>query len=115
MEKKYLEHLAEWIATRETAKKDKNLLAFLAVRDDVAAALAIGYSVKTVWADLREAKKITASYETFLHYVNRHIRKPVEGKGKEKTAPLPAGELGKKATTLKTFVHNPNPRKEDLF
>jgi hypothetical protein len=53
-----------------------NLVAFLAIRDEVKAALETGNSVKTVWADMRECKRIEIGYEVFLHYVNRLIRGP---------------------------------------
>ncbi len=53
-----------------------NLVAFLAIRDDVTAALEAGYSVKAVWADMRECQRTGIGYEVFLHYVNRLIRRP---------------------------------------
>ncbi|MDO9013673.1 MAG: TraK family protein, partial [Polynucleobacter sp.] len=50
MAKTYPEQLGEWVKRRESTQRDKNLVAFLAVRDDVKAAVEAGYSVKTVWA-----------------------------------------------------------------
>jgi len=76
MAKSYPELLGEWVKRRESAtKRDKNLVAFLAVRDDVKEALDAGYAVKTIWANLHEHKRIAFGYDTFLHYVERHIRK----------------------------------------
>ena len=48
MAKSYPEQLAEWVKRRESTKRDKNLVAFLAVRDDVKLAVDAGYAVKTI-------------------------------------------------------------------
>ncbi len=76
MIKNYPDHLAEWIKRRTSSRREKNLAAFLAVSDDVRAALNAGYAVKTVWANMRECERIEIGYEVFLHYVNRVIRHP---------------------------------------
>ena len=80
MAKSYLEELAKWVKERPaTTKRDKNVVAFLAARDDVKEALDQGYPVSTIWAHLYEMKRIEFRYETLLYYVNRHLqRRPQE-------------------------------------
>jgi hypothetical protein len=75
MAKSYSDELAEWVRRRPSSKRDKNMVAFLAVRDDVEEALAKGYPVSTIWAHMYENKRVAFRYEMFLHYVNRHVRR----------------------------------------
>ena len=78
MAKNYSELLGDWVQQRESAtKRDKNLVAFLAVRDDVREALDAGYAVKTIWANLHEHKRVAFGYHTFLRYVKRHMGSPL--------------------------------------
>ncbi|HCU5992216.1 TPA: TraK family protein, partial [Legionella pneumophila] len=72
----YTDQLAKWIIEKKSTSRNKNLVAFLAVKSDVIEALDAGYSVKTVWANMRELKRIDVGYDAFLNHVNRHIRKP---------------------------------------
>jgi hypothetical protein len=74
MAKSYPDQLAEWVKRRESTKRDKNLVAFLAVRGDIQLAIEAGYAVKTIWSNMYEAKRVNFGYDTFLNYVNRHIR-----------------------------------------
>lgn len=74
MAKSYPEQLAEWVKRRESTRRDKNLVAFLAVRDDIKLAVDAGYAVKTIWANMHEEKRVAFGYDTFLNYVNRYIR-----------------------------------------
>ena len=137
MAKKYTDELADWIKQREgkgaTKRKDKNVVAFLAVRGDVQEAMAAGYSLKTIWGHLNETGKIPCRYETFIKHVRRFI-KDVEGRSNKKTV-LPDSESGsaddKNANVVaekpvkspkKTdppsvsgFSFNAEPNKEDLF
>lgn len=76
MAKSYSQQLAAWVQQRPSTRRDKNVVAFLAVRDDVKEALDEGYAVKTVWAHMYESKRIEFGYDTFLNYVNRHLRPP---------------------------------------
>lgn len=76
MSKSYPEQLGEWVRQQAGKRRDLNLVAFLAVRDDIKTAMDAGYAFKTVWANMREAKRIAFSYDTFIHYVNRTIRLP---------------------------------------
>ncbi|MCU7799117.1 MAG: TraK family protein [gamma proteobacterium symbiont of Lucinoma myriamae] len=125
MTEKYTDELAKWVEKRKSSsRRDKNTVAFLAVRDDVLSALEAGYSVKTVWEHMHENGRIKYAYETFLKHVKRfkekktdqvQITKPVSLK--EKTT------RGQKIKTTKTsvapktkgFTFDSKPNKEDLL
>jgi hypothetical protein len=86
MAKSYSEQLAEWVKQRtESARHDRNLVAFLSVRDDVREALDQGWPVKTIWAHMVEQKRIGFGYDTFLIYVKRHVRPAAEPGVKRRT------------------------------
>jgi hypothetical protein len=79
MAKSYNEQLAEWVRQRtQSARHDKNRVAFLGVKEDVKEALDQGWPVKTIWAHLVEQKRIGFGYDTFLVYVKRHVRTTAE-------------------------------------
>jgi hypothetical protein len=132
MAKSYPEQLGEWIKQRESTQRDKNLVAFLAVRDDVKLAVGAGYAVKTVWANMAESKRIEFGYDTFLNYVNRLIRRPQVDPAVTLTAPespatadssSPKPKAGAKKSAVKItqpetaagFTFNPVPNKEELL
>lgn len=132
MAKPYPEQLAEWVKQRKSTRRDKNLIAFLVIRDDVKAAIEAGFAVKTVWENMHESKRIEFGYDTFLNYVNRQIRQPQAGQvttPPEPTPPVttdsintkPNVEQNKAATkitkpgVLPTFTYNPVPNIEDLI
>lgn len=79
MASKYTDELAAWIRGHDATGRGRNLVAFLAVKPDVSAALAEGYSVKTIWAHMNATKRIEFGYETFLTYVHKQL-KPARGK-----------------------------------
>jgi hypothetical protein len=74
MGRTYTDELASWVKKQETKGRDKNLVAFHGVRDDVSAAMEAGFSAKTVWANMHESGRLAFGYETFLSYVNRHVK-----------------------------------------
>jgi hypothetical protein len=74
MVKSYSKQLGEWVKLRESPRRDRYLVAFLAVRDDVQAAFDEGFTLKTVWRNMREAGRILCGYHTFRNYVNKHLR-----------------------------------------
>jgi hypothetical protein len=79
MASKYTDELAAWIRGHDAPGRGRNLVAFLAVKPDVSAALAEGYSVKTIWTHMNATKRIEFGYETFLTYVHKHL-KPARGR-----------------------------------
>ena len=133
MVKSYPEQLAEWVTQRKSTKRDKNLVAFLAVRDDIKLAVDAGYAVKTIWANMHEKKRLAFGYDTFLNYVNRYIRlkssKPADpvpakttpqqaierGRQDKKIAPISQGPKVKAPDTTTGFSFNPEPNAKELL
>ena len=119
MAKTYTDELADWVKKREIKGREKNLVAFLGLRDDVKAAIEAGYSAKTIWSNMRECGRIGFGYEAFLSYVNRLIKKGRDTKADRTTAapvesPHPSEVSSKPATSTKrvgmpTFKFNPVP------
>ena len=79
MPKTFPQELAEWVNKRQAtkARQDKNLVAFLAVKSDVQAAMDVGYSLLTIWEHLHDKGKLAYRYETFVKHVRRHIKSRV--------------------------------------
>jgi hypothetical protein len=130
MAENFSNQLAQWVEQRGLQRSDKNLVAFMAVRDDVKLALDAGYAVKTVWANLRETGRIDLGYKTFLNYVRRRLgplpepaaassikpaltgapaASPLQGSDRTKT---PARVL---PLTMPGFTYDPVPNKEELL
>lgn len=76
MARNYAEELDTWVTQREVTGREKNLVTFHAVRDDIQTALEAGFAAKTIWAHMRTQGRISYGYNTFRFYVNRFIRKP---------------------------------------
>ena len=76
MDTNYPEQLGEWVRQQKSTQRDRNLVAFIAIQNEVKAALDAKYPVKTVWKNMQESKRIEIGYEMFLRYVNRLIRHP---------------------------------------
>ena len=74
MTKNYTDQLAHWATKRQGRTRERNLVVFHALQDDVRAALDAGFSSKTIWAHMQEQGRIDFGYETFLDYVNRVIK-----------------------------------------
>jgi hypothetical protein len=74
MAKSYSRQLEAWVKARESPMRDTNLAAFLAVRNDVQAALDEAFTLKTIWSNMHEAGRIRCGYHTFRNYVNKHLR-----------------------------------------
>lgn len=129
MPRSYSDHLAEWVKRREeSARRDRNLVAFLAVKDDVKQAVDAGYAVKTIWAHMCEGKRVTFGYDTFLKYVKRHIRQPhddatgvVAAPSRQSMAPKHRSNPDRAAPRaggqdpLAGFTFNAAPNKEELI
>jgi hypothetical protein len=82
MAKSYTEQLTEWVRQRgQTARPDRNRVAFLAVKNDVREALEEGWPVKTIWSHMVEQKRIGFGYDTFLVYVKRHVNDAIKPSG----------------------------------
>jgi hypothetical protein len=130
MASSYPKKLEEWVKGRDTPRSDMNLVRFLAVRDDVSAAVASGFAVKTIWTNMLEAGRIDCSYQTFLRYVKRYVLRPDLQPDKVASGPKAATRVDDRkivpATELATskapgpapaqgFKFNPFVRREDLI
>ena len=68
---RYSEQIAEWVKQKQSRKRDKKLVAYLAVKADVQAVMNDGYAAKTIWTRLVETQRIAFGYDTFLNYTKR--------------------------------------------
>jgi len=140
MPKTFPQELAQWLKQREAtkARRDKHLVAFLALKGDVQAAIEAGYSLMTIWKHLHDQAKLPCRYETFLKHVRRHIkdaaaaqpgascghlpelaRSPVAKKAAAPRLPSPSNPVrpapSAPAPALTGFSFNSQPKKEDLL
>lgn len=143
MTRNYTDELARWTAKRQGKPRERNLVTFHGLQDDVQAALDAGYSSKTIWAHMREQGRVGFSYETFLVYVNRLIKTargarpgalsgvvdvepPSQPSRRQAVAASPAplppptppttpvSSTPTRRTGMPTFTFNPIPNPEDL-
>jgi hypothetical protein len=131
MVRTYAVTLGEWVKERTSTARDRNAVAFLAVRDDVKEALGAGFPLKTIWTHMYAHGNVPFGYDTFRNYVNRYIVRP-EGDGAREPSPaensqeMPApikgksagqasGPKVKKSDVIPGFIFNASPKKEDLI
>ena len=112
----------DWAKQRTVARREKNLVALLAVRGEIESGLDAGYTARTVWLYLYEQGRIPCKYGTFLKFVNRQIRQPPPAKvpvAPSKPTPVTPevkkGPVFNPPEKLPGFYFNPIPCKEDLI
>ena len=131
MAEDFSNQLAQWVQHRGLQRSGKNLVAFMAVRDDVKLAIDAGYAVKTVWANLRETGRIDLGYKTFLNYVRRCLGPSPDPAAASLVRPTVAAVAAaappsRESNPVKTptrvmplampgFVYDPVPNKEELL
>lgn len=128
MEKSYPHQLAAWVERRKSSKKEMNRVAFLAIREDVQAAIDVGFQLKTIWLNMHESGRIIFGYDAFLQYVKRYndcggsrsaaviAAKASRAVPKETAAAQkPKGTPAKGPAAIPGFTFNSVPRKEDLL
>jgi len=121
MAKTYTDELGEWVKKRKEKrpKQDLAVVAFMAVLEDVKAAIEAGYAQKTIWAHLHEIGKIPYRYETFLKHVRKHItaKRPEAAKvtPDNPTKAAVGRERETKPTKKEGFTFDAAPKKEDLI
>ena len=131
MANNYPEELGKWVKRRESSKPTTSVALFLAVRDDIEAAIDAGYPMKTIWQQMKDRQCLNVHYDTFRSYVKRYISNtrnstPVAGlskslsrikKAKKPAAARPTVKSSATASTsaIPRFTFNPNPKKEDLI
>jgi hypothetical protein len=131
MANNYPEELGKWVKRRESSEPTTPVALFLAVRDDIEAAMDAGYPMKTIWQQMKDRQCLNVHYDTFRGYVKRYIfntrnSTPVAGLSKSlsglKKAKKPAAvrptvksSAATSASAIPGFTFNPNPKKEDLI
>jgi hypothetical protein len=130
MAEDFSKQLAQWVEQQGLVRSDRNLVAFMAVRDDVKMALDAGYAIKTVWANLRETSRIDLSYKTFLNYVRRVLgpmqehaaASPIRPTSPATSTVQPLPHSSAESTPVRVmplpmpgFTYNPVPNKEELL
>jgi hypothetical protein len=119
------DRIAARMAEKKPAQGGQNRAAFLALRDEIRAAMEDGWSVKVIWETLRDEGKISFSYPAFCGYANRLILSPHQAKAVkvETTAVTESNQatkqtpkqVEKKKPQATGFTFNSDPNKEDLF
>lgn len=130
MEKPYAEQLSDWIKCSKPAKRDQYLVAFLAVSDDVRAALAAGFPMNTIWRHMYATGRVPFGYDTFLKHVHRMLKAtaPAEETAGQGVAPQrlasghartasgkPDAVTPRPAPAPAGFHFNPIPDKKELL
>lgn len=107
----YPNDLAEWLSESRGNKSTHatTLASFLAVSENVREAIDAGFELKTIWEHLRERKRVSFRYETFLKYVHRHIKKSTSTKKTKNQS------QSKTANASTSFSFSPNPKKDELL
>ena len=96
--------------------------AFVALRELIVGAIEQGYTMKAVWAALRDEKKLAMSYQTF----RMHCRREGIGVGRQAPAPVRPVEpehveaaglapVHPGGTASRAFRHERVPRKRDIY
>lgn len=99
--------------SKQVSDNSRNKVAFLALKDDIAAALADGWSMKAVWETLYMEEKISFSYKTFCVYVTRLIHAPLKP-DMQKNTKEDEKEKSKSHDEIRGFTFNPKPNLEEL-
>jgi hypothetical protein len=101
-------------------RRERNRAAFIALRQFIVGALASGYTIKTIWATLRDEKKLAMSYQTFRTHCRRAgvvLKSEAAGPGLSRSGTAPA--QGRPATSAdlapREFRHERVPRKKDIY
>ena len=123
MAKTYTQELTDWVKCKGLPQKNIHLATFLLAQEDIRSALGAGYTMRTIWCNLRELGRISFSYNTFRNYVVRYIGKAPLAPPTPETSPgrlaLAKANAFKATATKKTglpgFTFNPVPNKEELI
>ncbi|WP_298236545.1 TraK family protein [uncultured Azohydromonas sp.] len=124
----YVEELAAWVQDQPPKRRgqDTNAVAFLAVREDVEAAIAAGFPLTTIWRHLHETRRLGFRYDTFLKYVRKHVRRDAPAAPAQSVAasppcpapvssPVPPPEPRRTGTTVPGFRFTAATDPKELF
>ena len=126
----YPEELGKWVKRRNSKEPLTPVARFLAVRDDIEAAIEAGYPMKTICRQMKEGGRLVVHYDTFRSYVKKYIleanqsnaavtpmksttaiQKPTQATSPPVIAKTAAASPG----GIPGFTFNPHPNKEDLI
>lgn len=112
MTKSLEQRIAARVARSADAQHGARRVALLAQQDEIARAVAAGWTVKDIWRTLSEEGRITASYQSSCDCVNRWIRK-TDKPARRRQPPTGQGKVRSHATprrsTCSAFTLNLNP------
>lgn len=121
MAKSLSERIAARMEAKATASRSaKNRAEVLAIRDGIAEALSDGWSVKVIWATLREEGKVTGGYQAFMANVQRVVRRKQkescgQGSQDDQSTPVAATTKKREGKVAQGFKFDPKPNKESLI
>lgn len=112
----------EWYSKRPEKEKNRRKggwMSFLAVLDEVVAAINAGYSLKVVHEYLSDQGKLKCSYDTFRGYVKKLGNRSstnVPDVGSKLASKQPAAKKQPIAKTeIKSFTFDPKPNIDDIY
>jgi len=111
MSKPLEERIAERMRDQPDTNPASGRVAFLALKDDIARAVAAGWPVKSIWYTLFAEGRIAIGYHAFNLYVNKYIRAATAA---PPVVPAPPSATAKPRAPA-GFTLNPQPKKEDLL
>lgn len=88
-EKSLSQRLTERALTSDAPIRKRNHAAFMAQKAEIAAALADGHRLKSIWELLRDEGKIEFDYVSMWRYVQRYLKPRKEKAAKPKAAKQP--------------------------
>lgn len=115
------DRIAERMKQRGRYPAHRNRAVFLALREEIRAALSDGWSIRAVWETLHGEQRIAFGYDAFTAYVNKLIRAPagtvsspsVGHPHRTPVRPLDGPVIG--ASELPSFTHNPHRDPKDVI
>lgn len=112
----------EWYSKRPEKEKNRRKggwMSFLAVLDEVVAAISAGYSLKVIHEYLSDQGKIKCSYDTFRGYVKKHENRSSVNVPIMSSKPASKQPAAKKQSITKTetkgFTFDPKPNIDDIY
>ncbi|AOW53190.1 TraK family protein [Legionella pneumophila] len=104
MKKSLTENIMNSKQGQQRMNARKNKVAFLAMREDISAALEKGWSITVIWETLRDEGSFTATYNTFRLYVLKYLSGQKSGYSQKESV----------AVRTTKSVENQSSKKKDI-
>ncbi|WP_157118899.1 TraK family protein [Azohydromonas lata] len=115
----YVDELTSWVkqSAEPRPRRDRSLVAFLAVKEDVRNAIDARFPLKTIWQHMTETGRLTCRYETFLTHVKAHITDAPAPKagGSAKSSHGSQPEPRRTNTSVPGFTYQPAKDPKDIL